>query len=363
MIDFSKQMGRRAALSKLTATAAFLGLAPSLPALSHAASRDKRLGIVVHSYAFRGSRKQNSKRYPPFKNAVELLQHIHTYGAGGVQTTTRDWNPTLSKQIRQTCEQLDMFIEGTISAPRSKGDLERFDTEIAMAKTAGVRVFRTAMGGRRYEDFDNRKDWLDLKKRSWQRIRMAEPIVRKHRVHLAVENHKDWEADDLIEFMTDIGSEYIGVTIDTGNSISLLEHPDETVRRLARYATTTHIKDMAVQEYEDGFLLSEVPVGQGFLNMESIFNTLERRNPKIQFCLEMITRNPLKVPCKTKDYWRSFENQDNRRLAQALKWIRKHEQSNLPSVEGKNLDEKIEFEELNNRLSVEYAEKALGLNG
>ncbi len=363
MLDFSRRMDRRTAIVKLAATASFLGLAPSLPALSHAASRGKRLGIVIHSYAFRGSRNQKSKQYPPFKDAVELLEHVSTYGAGGVQTRTSDWDKPLTRQIRKTCDQLGLFIEGTISAPRSENDLDRFEKEIATAKEAGVNVFRTAMGGRRYEDFHHRHEWLELKKRSWKRIRLAESIVRKHKVQLAVENHKDWEAKDLIEFMDGIGSEYLGVTIDTGNSISLLEHPDETVGRLAKYGATTHIKDMVVQEYEDGFLLSEVPVGQGFLNMKSIFNTLEKRNPDIQFCLEMITRNPLKVPCKTRGYWETFKSQDTSKLAHALKWIRANSQENLPSVAGKTLDEKIEYEELNNTLSVKYAEKALGLKG
>jgi hypothetical protein len=50
-------------------------------------------------------------------------------------------------------------------------------------------------------------------------------------------------------------------------------------------------------------------------------------------------------------------------LAHALKWIRANSQENLPSVAGKTLDEKIEYEELNNTLSVKYAEKALGLKG
>lgn len=363
MVNFSKYMDRRSAVAKLAATAGFLGLAPSLPALHHAASRGKRMGIVIHSYGFRGSRNQSSKRYPPFKDAVELLQHVHAYGAGGVQTRTSDWNQQMAHRIRSSCEELSLFIEGTVSAPRSEADRDRFEAEIALAKEAGVKVFRTAMGGRRYEDFDNRQGWLELKKKSWERIRLAEPIVRKHRVRLAVENHKDWEADDLIEFMEGMSSEYLGVTIDTGNSISLLEHPDETAQRLAKYGATTHIKDMGVQEYEDGFLLSEVPVGQGFLNMKSIFDVLENENPQIQFCLEMITRNPLKVPCKTKAYWQTFETRDANKLANAFKWIRANEQADLPSVEGKTLDERIEYEEQNNHLSVKYAEKALGLRG
>lgn len=356
-------MNRRDLIKRMAATAALLGLAPQLPALHHMAKRGKRMGIVIHYYAFRGSSKQSSKAYPPFKDAVELLEHVHTYGAGGVQTGTSGWTKPFASRIRKTCEELGMFIEGSISAPKSETDLERFESEIAVAKEAGVSVFRTAMGGRRYEDFDNRKDWLSLKKNSLKRLQLAEPIATKHRVQLGVENHKDWEAQDLIEFMQSISSEHVGVTIDTGNSISLLEHPDETASILARYGVTTHIKDMGVREYEDGFLLSEVPLGQGFLDMEFIFQTIEKPNPQIRFCLEMITRNPLKVPCKTKSYWSTFPDQDATKLSKGLKWIRSNSQDQLPSVEGKSLDEQIEYEEFNNTLSVKYAEKALGLSG
>jgi 3-oxoisoapionate decarboxylase len=356
-------MDRRTAISRLAATATFLGLAPSLPALDNAANRGKRLGIVVHSYGIRENKNQDSKKYPPFKDAVELLEHVHTYGAGGIQTRTSGWTRNLAKQLRQRCEELDMYVEGSISAPKSESDVERFEKEIIIAKEAGTTVFRTAMGGRRYEDFNNRADWLNLKKQSLKRIELAETIVRKHRVDLAVENHKDWEAADLLEFMGKISSEYVGVTIDTGNSISLLEHPDDTAQQLARYGKTTHIKDMGVQEYEDGFLLSEVPVGQGFLDMNSIFKTIEKRNPKIRFVLEMITRDRLKIPCKTKGYWSTFPDQDATKLANTLKWIRANAQTDLPSLEGKSTDEAIDYEELNNKLSVQYAEKRLGLIG
>ena len=357
----TKQMDRRSYIRQLAATATYLGMTQSLPALHHAANRGKRMGIVIHSYAFRGSTRYNSKQYPSFNNALDFLEHVHIYGAGGIQTRVSGWTKEFARKFRQRSQALDMFLEGSITAPKSKEDLARFEEEIVIAKEAGAKVFRTAMGGRRYEDFTQRSEWLNLKKNSWKRIQLAEPIVRKHRVKLAVENHKDWQVADLIEFMDGISSEYVGVTIDTGNSIALLEHPDETAKGLAKYGTTTHIKDMGVREYEDGFLLSEVPIGQGFLDMKSIFDRIEESNPNIQFCLEMITRDPLKIPCFKENYWATFEDQKAERLSKAMEWIRANSQDDLPNVSDKSFEEKIEYEELNNRLSVEYAEKRLGL--
>ncbi len=70
-----------------------------------------------------------------------------------------------------------------------------------------------------------------------------------------------------------------------------------------------HIKDMAVEPRSaDGFLLSEVPFGEGVLNLKQMVNTLRARDPEILFCLEMITRDPLKIPVFTDKYWATFDD-------------------------------------------------------
>lgn len=359
----NERMNRRDLVKRMAATAMFLGIAPHLPAMHHVASRGKRMGVVIHSYAFRGKQSQTSKKYPPFKDALELLEHVHTYGAGGIQTRTSGWNSNLARRLRAKSESLDMFIEGSISTPKDKGDQDRFESEIKIAKEAGVTVFRTAMGGRRYEDFSSRSEWEAFRSRSEERLKLAEPIAKRQRIRLAVENHKDWQTSDLLELMATFSSEYIGVTIDTGNSISLMEHPDETVSALAPYAFSTHIKDMAVKEYDDGFLLSGVPLGYGLLKLNDILNTVGKFNPGIRFSLEMITRNPLKIPCKTDDYWATFENKDSKLLDKTLTWIGETRRIRIPSVEGMDLNESIEYEEFNNQLSIKYAEKRLNLRG
>ncbi len=54
-----------------------------------------------------------------------------------------------------------------------------------------------------------------------------------------------------------IGSRHVGVCLDTGNNIALLEDPDVTVETLAPLAVSVHLKDMAVAEYADGW----IPIG------------------------------------------------------------------------------------------------------
>lgn len=335
----------------------------SLPALEPR-SRGKRMGVVVSSYRIRRSNKNNSVRYPPFRDAIELLEHCHSYGAGGVQVGVFGWETVFAKKVRDRREQLGMFIEGQIRLPKDEADLPAFESSVKAAQEAGANTLRVGVGARRYEQFDSLEGFRAMKAQAWKSFRLAEPIVARRKVKLGIENHKDWRIPDMLEFMEGLSSEWIGACIDTGNSIALLEHPMETVEAFAKYAMTTHVKDMRVKEYEDGFLLSEVPLGEGFVDLGRVLDLCEQANPGIRFCLEMITRDPLKIPCLKDQYWATFDSMKPARLAGALAMVRKEsDDRSMPSVSGRSLNNQLRYEETNIRKSFEYAASRLGLGG
>jgi hypothetical protein len=151
-------------------------------------------------------------------------------------------------------------------------------------------------------------------------------------------------------------SRHVGVCVDTGNSIALLEDPLEVVRTLAPRAFTVHLKDMAVAEYDEGFLLAEVPLGEGFLNLAKMIALLREARPEIHFNLEMITRDPLRVPCLTEPYWATSTDVPGQDLARTLVLVRKHRPKRpLPRLSGKESKEQLAIEEENVRKSLAYA--------
>lgn len=308
-----------------------------------------QMGVVVHSYASRWNSKVPSTRYPGFKDAIEMLQHCHTIGAGGIQVMVRGWDKDFVNRFRRANEKLGMYLEGSIWLPASDGEVESFDHDIAQAKAAGATVVRTVcLTGRRYESFHTAQEFKEFKKNAIASLKRAEPVVRKHKVKLAVENHKDWRAEELISILDDIGSEWLGVTLDFGNSISLIEDPMDVLNTLAPRAFTTHVKDMGVAEYEDGFLLSEVPLGQGLLDLPLMFEICRRHNPSVTFNLEMITRDPLKIPCLTDRYWNVFEGVSGRELAGTLRMVKsKRFKGDLPTVSRLSDEERLAVEEEN----------------
>lgn len=307
------------------------------------------MGVVVHSYGIRYGSKVESQKYPGFQNALDLMRHCHSIGAGGIQTTIGGWSEDFAKKVRDEREKLGMYLEGSIGMPKSEDDVSRFEKEVLLAKEAGASVLRTVcLSGRRYENFKTKEEWNEFKANSRKSILLAEPIARKHKVKLAIENHKDWKAAELAQIIQNLSSSWVGVTLDFGNNVSLLEDPMEVIRTLAPYAFSTHVKDMGVKPFADGFLLSEVALGTGIVNLKEAVALCQKHNPNVTFSLEMITRDPLQIPCLEESYWTTFEHPSAQDLAKILRIVRdKSYYDALPEVKNLSPEEKLAYEEEN----------------
>lgn len=231
------------------------------------------------------------------KDTLEFLEHCHSLGAGGIQASLSNTTPEYLKTLRGKLESYGMWIEVMSGLPRP-GNEEAFARTLAAAREVNALCIRSAcLGGRRYETFPTMDDWKKFVATSHAALEKAVPMAEKARVTFTIENHKDWTVDELLAILKKYSSERFGVCLDTGNNISLLDDAMEVVERLAPYAVSTHIKDMALEEYPDGFLLAEVPFGTGYLDIPKIVKIISAARPATKMTLEMITRDPLKVPC------------------------------------------------------------------
>lgn len=310
------------------------------------------MGVVAYSFPTN----------PIAKKALEFVEFCATLGAGGVQIRLDSLESDYGRRIRQRTEELKMFFEGVVSLPDDRAP-EKFEREVAAAREAGAVCLRTAcLSGRRYETFRTFEEWKDFAAEAKRRLRRAVPIVAKHRLPLGVENHKDWTAEELLALAKEFESEYFGVCLDTGNNIALLDDAEESVELFAPYAVTTHIKDMGVEDDPEGFLLSEVTLGTGALDLAKVIETIRRARPKANFNLEMITRDPLKIPCLTDGYWETFPGRNGRHLARTLRWVRANRSAKpLPRVSGLDSRARLRVEEENVTNSLAFARRRLGL--
>src|ERR1019366_3207730 len=187
-------------------------------------------------------------------------------------------------------------------------------------------------------------------------VALAEPVLAKYKLRLAIENHKGWRAVEQAAWLKRMSSEWLCVHLDFGNNLSFCEDPMDTLKTLLPYIISCHIKDMAVQPYEDGFLLSEIPMGDGFLDLKGMVSILQKKDPNITFGLEMMTRDPLKIPVFTDKYWATFPDLPGRDLAHVLNLVRNNKPKYpLWYTTRMPLEAQVKLEEENNQKCIQWA--------
>jgi sugar phosphate isomerase/epimerase len=296
----------------------------------------------------------------------DMLEHCHTLGLGVVRLTVPDGGPDAVLGVRRKLDAYGMRCIVSVAPPRTDAAVAAYDAAIAAARELGAVTTHASFTARRYEEFDSFEAFRTSFEAHKKSVERAEPILRKHKVKLAIENHKGWRAAEHAAWVKQVGSEYVGVCYDFGNNIALCEDPAETYRLLAPLAIYVSFKDMAVAPYDDGFLLSEMALGEGMLDIPGMVKGLQQRVPDMIFALEMITREPLKIPVLTKKYWATFDDSysplPGRDLARILEIVRTTKLSHpLTTTAGLSPAEALKLEDdLVNR-SIAYARKNLSL--
>jgi sugar phosphate isomerase/epimerase len=293
------------------------------------------------------------------QDTLEFLTHCHDLGADGIQAAIKG-NPD---KIRSQAEHWGMYIEAMVPMPKA-GDTAEFEQALKTAQQAGAVALRSAcLDTRRYETFKTLDEWKAHVQESVKSIEAALPLVDRYKIPLGIENHKDWTTEELASLMKKYSTEYLGVCLDFGNNISLLDYdPMSTIEQLAPYAVCTHVKDMMVEAAENGFLLAEVVLGTGYIDLPRALSFVRRGRPNANYSLEMITRDPLTVPCLEDSYWATFPERSGLYLARTLRFMQKHQPfgaldtlSQVPRIQ------QAQVENQNVAACLQYARRSLGL--
>jgi hypothetical protein len=125
---------------------------------------------------------------------------------------------------------------------------------------------------------------------------------------------------------------------------------------------------MAYEEDPAGFRMSEVPLGDGRLDLRRMLGAIRRNRPQTRFVLEMITRDPLLIPCLTEKYWETYSDRTPRHLSRTLAMVRREKSrealprfTELNAVARFNADAQVKAEENNVKTCLHFGREQLGL--
>lgn len=113
------------------------------------------------------------------------------------------------------------------------------------------------------------------------------PLLQKHRIRLAFENHEVETIDELSAFIDQVNSPWVGLHMDIGNTIPAWEDPVEGCKRAGRRVFATHIKDCYVSQRDGVYYSTGAALGQGSIDVAHCCEILLDNAPIEALYLEM----------------------------------------------------------------------------
>ena len=234
-----------------------------------------RLGIGSWSYPWAIGVQGYPQPESPL-SALGLLEKARAAGVGLVQIADnlpldRLEAPELDR-LRTGADALGVALEAGTRGVRPE-HLARY---LGIARFLGARLLRTLA------------DTADLAQaEAW--IREALPEFAAAGVTIALENYERHTARDLARLVERLDSPWVGVCLDTVNSLGALETPRQVLEALAAHAVNLHVKDFDVVRVESGmgFAVVSRPAGEGRLEIPALLERIGRYGREPSVILEL----------------------------------------------------------------------------
>lgn len=152
-----------------------------------------------------------------------------------------------------------------------------------------------------------------------ERARPLADVAAARGICLAIENHADYRAAEILQIVQGVNQPHFGVRLDTGNPLTIGEDPVDAARILAPWTLTTHLKDMYMypvgrHDRPEGPRMPHqtgAPLGQGVVCLPKIINLLHAHAP-----------DPANLPLNIEIDWRPPEEDARQWLVASIRYCR-----------------------------------------
>lgn len=175
----------------------------------------------------------------------------------------------------------------TLEVASGGTDPSKLRLVLELARQLGAEVVRTTVNEQGSEGVIARAASL---------LRQVAPEYEDVEIALAIENHEDLTAVEVVDLIERIDSPAVGAVYDSGNSMPFYQDPVAEARLLLPYVRTTHIKDHVLVRNGDTVWSVGTPFGKGRIPLAEIVSVL-REAPHLsrimtQVCYGYAVRMP-----------------------------------------------------------------------
>ena len=220
---------------------------------------------------------------PPRRMTLEnFLARAAKLGADGVSLESCFFPSLSSDYLRQVKRLLDDYefdrvyawghpdgLEGGLNQQAYKEMVQSLE----YASQIGARVMRVVGSSLRFRHQPHQPQL----ERLTIMLREAVKVAESWGIKMAIENHIDFTADEMVHLLDAVDSSYLGINFDTGNFLRLLDDPIKGMAKLAPRVYATHIKDLKVQKgvpADEWYFFSSAPVGDGVVDNQKLVQML-----------------------------------------------------------------------------------------
>ena len=142
---------------------------------------------------------------------------------------------------------------------------------------------------------------------------MAATVASARGIKLAVENHIDYNSDEILQLVKAVDSPNFGVNFDSGNFLRVLDDPIQAMEKLAPHVFATHIKDLLPVRsvpVNEWYFFSCVPTGQGLIPNDALARLLQAQHYKGFLAVEIDFLHP------------DFKNREEEVVKESLRVLR-----------------------------------------
>jgi 3-oxoisoapionate decarboxylase len=212
----------------------------------------------------------------------DFLRRAHELGVGGVSLESCFIPRLDAEYLAQVRRLLDDYNLDRVFAWGHPNGLEGGTNQIAYremissfdsARSIGANVMRVVGSSLLYRNQPHGPQIERLTRMFREAIKVAE----EYGIRMAIENHIDFTADEMLALLAAVDSPWLGINFDTGNFLRLLDDPIKAMAKLASYVYATHIKDLRVQmgvAADEWYFFSSTPVGEGIVDNRKLVELL-----------------------------------------------------------------------------------------
>ncbi len=279
-----------------------------------------KIGIDSYCYHRAFGEVYPQQSAPEISRDVEwFIDRAHQLDVDGVSLESCFISPRNQELLTRIREKLDGYKLDRVYAWGHPDGLEGGKNEAAYddmlqsfehAQWIGADVMRVVGSSLMFRHEPHGPQIERLSKMFSQAIKEAE----KFGIRLAVENHIDFTADEMLQLLTNVNSSYLGMNFDTGNFVRLLDDPIKGMEKLAKYVYATHIKDLKIQHGvapDEWYFFSSTPVGDGIVDNFRLAELLHKANYQGFLAVEIDFLHP------------DYENDEDAAVERSVRELRK----------------------------------------